>query len=69
MRFNYSKLKGRIIEICGMQKVFATRLGVSECALTSKLTGHTYFTQGEIKKATEILFIDQRDIYAYFFTV
>ena len=41
--FDYSKLKGRITEKCGSQKVFAKLMGLSEASLTSKLRGYTFF--------------------------
>jgi len=67
IRFNYSKLRGRIKEKCDSQKVFAERLGVSEATLTSKLQGNTYFTQSEIWKSTEILGIQPDEVALYFF--
>jgi len=68
-RFVYSKLKGRIIEICGTQKVFAEKMGMSECTLTSKLRGYTYFSQPEIFRAVKILEIDPATVTQYFFTL
>ena len=66
--FDYSKLRGRIVEKCGSQKVFAELLGVSEPTLTAKLNCKRYFTQGEILKAAGILEILPEFITAYFFT-
>lgn len=68
-RFVYSKLKGRIVEICGTQKVFAEKMGMTECTLTSKLRGYTYFTQPEIFRAVKILEIDPATVTQYFFTL
>ena len=68
-RFDYSKLKGRIKEKCGSQKVFAELLNVSEGTLTSKLQGYTYFTQDEIMKSTDILAIEPCEVALYFFTL
>lgn len=68
-RFVYSKLKGRIIEMCGTQKVFAEKMGMSECTLTSKLRGYTYFSQPEIFRAVKILEIDPATVTQYFFTL
>jgi hypothetical protein len=67
-RYDYSKLRGRITEKCGKQKVFAELLGVSEGTLTSKLQGYTYFTQNEIMKSIDILGIDPSKLNLYFFT-
>ena len=67
--FNYSKLKGRITEICDTKKAFAKELGITEGTLISKLNSNTYFTQGEILRAIEILRIPQEEVSLYFFTV
>lgn len=69
IRFDYAKLKGRIKEKCGSQKVFAGRLGISEMSLSCKLKGHSYFTQSEIWNSVGILEIDQAKVGTYFFTV
>ena len=69
IQFNYSKLKGRIIEKCGTQKAFAELLGINVSTLTSKLLGYTYFTQDEIMKSIEILDIAPSEVFLYFFTV
>ena len=69
IKFNYSKLKGRITEKCDSQKAFSDLLGISEGTLTSKLKGYTYFTQEEIMKSIDILDIEQPKLALYFFTV
>ncbi len=66
--FDYSKLKGRITEKCGSQKVFAKLMGLSEASLTSKLRGYTFFKQNEIQKAIKILEIQRGEVADYFFT-
>ena len=68
IRFDYSKLKGKIVEKCGSQKAFAGMLGVTEGTLTSKMNGYTYFTQDEILRAIGILEIEPNIISQYFFT-
>ena len=69
IRFNYSKLRGRIVEKFGSQQAFAMELGISDCTISTKLNGHTYFTQEEIAKAVKILDIDPAEVTSYFFTV
>ena len=69
IKFDYSKLKGKIKEKCGSQKAFAERLGINEGTLTFKLQGTTCFTQDEIMKSIEILSIEPVDLSVYFFTV
>ena len=68
IQFDYSKLRGRIVEKCGTQKAFAESLGISEGTLTSKLLGYTYFSQDEVFRTQEILDIDPIKIALYFFT-
>ena len=68
IKFDYSKLKGRIIEKCGTQKAFAELLQITEGTLTSKLLGYTYFTQVEIARSVHILDIVSDKVTSYFFT-
>ena len=68
VKFDYSKLKGRIVEKCGTRKAFAEMVGIAECTLVSRLKCDTYFTQAEIFKAAEILEIPMESIFEYFFT-
>lgn len=67
--FDYSRLKGRIVERCGSQKAFAALLGVSEATLTAKLNCASYFTQGEMMRAINILGIEPGTAPDYFFSV
>ena len=69
IRFDYSKLRGRIVEKYGTQQAFAMEMGLSDVALSSKLNGHTYFKQTEIAKAVKALDIASGDVTSYFFTV
>lgn len=68
MSHDYSKLQGRIVEICGTQRVFAKKIGLSERSISLKLNDEIPFRQNEIEKAIEILKIDSSDISKYFFT-
>ncbi|MBO6293311.1 MAG: DUF739 family protein [Selenomonas sp.] len=67
MSFNYAKLKGRIVEKYGSQAAFSKALGVSERTLSLKINNKIFFTQGEIKRASELLGIDMSNIDMYFF--
>lgn len=67
-KFDYSKLKGKIREVCGTNTVFAKKLGCSLNTLSAKLNHKNEFTQSDIIKSTRILQIDLSDISAYFFT-
>lgn len=67
MQFDYSKLKGRIVEKFGTQSAFAKALGVSERTLSLKLHNRIYFRQDEINKALKLLEINATDARDYFF--
>ena len=68
MSFNYSKLRGRIIEKFRTQSDFSKILGVSERTLSLKLNNKVFFTQDEITKCSELLCISLNEIQEYFFT-
>ena len=67
-KFDYSKLKGRIVEKCGTQANFANKIGLSERSVTLKLNGLRSFKQGDIEKITEVRELSHDDIGTYFFT-
>lgn len=69
MLFDYSKLKGKIREVCKTQSIFAKKLGMSSASLSSKLNNNTEFTQSEINVASIVLGINKRDIPDYFFAI
>ena len=68
MTFNYSKLKGKIVEKFGTQAAFAKALGVSQRTLSLKMQSKIYFRQDEINKAMYLLGIPLDDAREYFFT-
>lgn len=67
MKFNYSKLKGRIIEKFGKQENFAKAFGVSTATISNKLNNKTYWDNPEIAKVIELLEISPDEINDYFF--
>lgn len=68
MKFNYNKLRGRIIELYGTIGKFAEEYDNSETILSKKLNNHVAFTQKEIIRLCELLNIDKSEIGDYFFT-
>lgn len=66
--YDYRKLNGRIVEICGTQAVFAEKMGLSERTISLKLNNKIAWKQSEIQKAVEILGIPDDEIQVYFFT-
>lgn len=69
MAYNYKKLNGRIIEMCGTQAVFAKKMGLSERTISLKLNNKIAWKQTEIQKAVDILDLLDKDIQVYFFTL
>ncbi len=68
MGFDYSKLRGRIVEKFGTQREFARALGVSARTLSLKMNNRIPFGQDEIDKIITLLGRGPQDIKAYFFT-
>lgn len=68
LHFNYSKLRGKIVEKFTTHTNFAKALGISHTSLSSKLTGKHSFSAFEIYKSTELLDIPLNEIPSYFFT-
>ena len=68
MSFDYSKLKGRIVEKCGTSGKFAELMGLSERTMSLKLNNKVVFRQNEIVKAVDILSLSDDEITRYFFT-
>lgn len=66
--YDYSKLKGRIVEVCETRRKFAARLGISYPTVLNKLASRTDFTQAEIERACAVLGISKTEIAEYFFT-
>ena len=60
MAFDYSKLRGRIVEKYGNQAKFAAALGVSENTFSLKMNNKVRFTTDDI---------EADDIGGYFFTL
>lgn len=67
--FDYSKLRGRIVEKCGSYGVFAELMDWSQTTQQKKLAGKIAWTQRDIISACKILDIESTDIPAYFFTL
>lgn len=67
MTFDYSKLKGKIREVCSTQENFAKSLNRTDTTINNKLNNKTFFTQDEIFKSVEVLGIDSHEIAEYFF--
>lgn len=69
MKFNYSKLLGRIRECGFTQETLATAIGISKGTLSAKLNNQYFFTQGEMIAICKVLNIPHKEIPLYFFAV
>lgn len=67
MEFDYSKLRGRIKEVCGTQNCFALKLGMGRVSLSQRLNNTLQFSQREIERACTLLGITPEEIPNYFF--
>lgn len=69
MAYDYKKLNGKIVEVCGTQRIFAKKMELSERTISMKLNNKIAWKQTEIQKAVEILGLSDMDIQVYFFTL
>jgi hypothetical protein len=71
MKFDYSKLIGRIIEKFGTRRAFAKACGFSENTISKKLSGKMAITTDDIRNwsSEELLDIDSQEIPEYFFAI
>lgn len=67
--FEYSKLKGKIIEVFGSQKKFARAMKMSERTLSLKLRGLVPWTQPEMFRAVQLLGEPVSSIDDFFYTL
>ena len=67
MPFDYSKLRGKIVEVYGTQSRFAEAMGWSERTLSLKMSGKIAWKQPDICKAVDLLSLAQNDIPMFFF--
>ena len=67
MLFDYSKLRGLIVEKVGSQNNLAEKMGLSKQSLSAKVNNKVSFTQDEMCKIINILNIPHGDISKYFF--
>lgn len=69
MKFNHSKLLGRIRECGFTQEQLAEAIGVSKTTLSAKLNCQFYFTAKEMYAICNVLNIPLCEIDEYFFAV
>lgn len=69
MAFDYSKLRGKIIEKYKSQTKFAKAMGWSEQTMSKKMNGKIPWKQTDIHKAIRLLDASESDIQEYFFKI
>ena len=66
--FNYSKLRGRMVEMFGTIGETAEAAGIRRDMLSMALNGRRAFTQAEIATLSATLEIPSEEVGLYFFT-
>lgn len=69
MKFNFSKLLGRMRECGYTQEQLAAAINISEATLNLKLNNKYYFNAKEMIAIGKVLNIPLREFVLYFFTV
>ena len=67
MKFNYSKLLGKMKECGFTQAKLAATIGINDGTLSAKLNNKFYFNGNEIFEICEALSIAMEEIGEYFF--
>ena len=65
---DYSKLRGRIVELFGKQGAFADAIGFSEKSVSDWLNNKKYWPHEAMVLAIDALEIPDSEVGAYFFT-
>lgn len=68
MAYDYSKLRGKIVEKYSTISAFSKDLGLTSESVSMKLNNKREFSQREIDKACELLGIKNSEMKSYFFT-
>lgn len=68
MRFDYSALRGRIVECYGTSEAFAKEIGMSRSSLSQKLNNKVCWRQEDIENARAALGLSVAELNKYFFT-
>lgn len=68
MRFNYSKLRGKIKELGYSEESVAQKIGISPSSFNNKLNGKTNLSSKEIYLISNLLNISDGEFIVYFFS-
>ena len=67
MKFNNSKLRGKIRENFGSEYAFGEALGMALSTLSGKLNNKSEFTRSEILSIVKLLYLNIEEVYDVFF--
>lgn len=67
MKFNNSKLRGKIRENFGSEYAFGEALGMALSTLSAKLNNKSEFTRSEILSIVKLLNLKKEEVYDVFF--
>lgn len=67
MKFNNSKLRGKIRENFGSEYAFGEALGMALSTLSGKLNNKSEFTRSEILSIVKLLNLKKEEVYDLFF--
>lgn len=67
MKFNNSKLRGKIRENFGSEYAFGEALGMALSTLSGKLNNKREFTRSEILSIVKLLNLKKEEVYDVFF--
>lgn len=68
MIYDYSKLRGRIVEKYGSMSRFAEEIGISKNSMSKRMTGITQFSQSDVELWCRLLDIGNEEIPDFFYT-
>ena len=66
MEYDYSKLRGRIIKVCGTSIEFAKKIGLSKTIVSQKLNNKVAWSQDDICRSCDVLGIPLENAGEFF---
>lgn len=66
--FDFSKLRGKVVEVLGSQNKLAEEMGISYVTLSRKFSQKTVFSTSDIIHICMILDIPKEEIGMYFYS-
>lgn len=67
IEFDYSRLRGRIKEVCGTQDAYADKIHLGRVSVSQRLNNSLEFSQLEMLNSAEVLNFTTAEIPQYFF--